>query len=211
MHALKKELHEPCQKGQLLNYLIEQSKLILLNDGTSACLTAPGEDGVSYAILKGLRRDIQSKISEMLNEVFLTEPIPERWRNTEIKPILKQKANPITPESKRPISLMNVNLKLINSVIKDRLIEIIEIEKLFPRLSFGFRKNCSSVTCVTYLVNQIKTYQNLGRISVGVFLDMSQAFDSVGMQILVETLHKMSIPNKIVSWLHTYQKTGISF
>lgn len=166
--------------------------------------SAPGEDGVSYAILQKLRSDIQCKISEMLNEVFMTEHIPDKWRNTEVKPIPKQKGNPSSPDSKRPISLMNVNLKLINAVVKDRLNEIIEIENVLPRLSFGFRKHCSSVTCVAYLVNQIKTLKNRGKISVGVFLDMSHAFDSVQTQILINTLSKLSIPNKIVSWLFTY-------
>lgn len=52
--------------------------------------STPGEDGMSYGILKQLRPDMQIK-SEMLNEVFVTEKTLERWRTTLIKPIPKNK------------------------------------------------------------------------------------------------------------------------
>lgn len=166
--------------------------------------SAPGEDGMSYGILKGLRLDMQFKVCEMLNEVFVTERIPERWRTTLIKPIPKQKGDPLNPTSSRPIALMNVNLKLINSVINTRLSEIAEIEKLHPPNSFGFRKNCSAQSCVNFVVNRIKEVQQDGKHPVVVFLDMSQAFDSVNLQKLLNSLQKLEIPNKLISWLHTY-------
>ena len=40
--------------------------------------SAPGEDGMSYGIMKNLKPGMQVKVCEMLNEVFVTENIPER-------------------------------------------------------------------------------------------------------------------------------------
>ncbi|XP_065091068.1 uncharacterized protein LOC135712034 [Ochlerotatus camptorhynchus] len=166
--------------------------------------SAPGEDGMSYGILKNLRLDMQVKVCEMLNEVFVSEVIPERWRTTQIKPIPKNKGDPLNPGSNRPIALMNINLKLINSVINSRLADIAEIENLHPPRSFGFRKHRSAQSCVNYVVNKVKDAQLAKKDTVVVFLDLSQAFDCVNLQTLLNTLKTLSIPNKIISWLHTY-------
>lgn len=99
---------------------------------------------------------------------------------------------------------MNVWLKLINSAVKGRINEIVETENLLPAAFFGFRKNCSSVTCVNYFVNKITDSQAAGLQSVGIFIDVSQALDSVDSGLLLKTLAALNIPNKIVSWIHTY-------
>lgn len=57
---------------------------ILRNLAKRKTHSAPGRDGMSYAILKQLRPDIQGKICEMLNEVFVSENIPEKWMDTEV-------------------------------------------------------------------------------------------------------------------------------
>lgn len=166
--------------------------------------SAPGEDGVSYAMIKELHLGLQLKICEMLNQVFLSEEIPERWRKVKVKPIPKQSGDPRLPSSRRPIALMNVSLKLINSVVKDRLNEIVTTENLLPKLSFGFRKNCSASTCVNYVVNRIKEVKAEKGQVIGVFLDLSGAFDSVDLNILMSTLVAIGIPGKLISWMHAY-------
>ncbi|KAL9696086.1 hypothetical protein quinque_015371 [Culex quinquefasciatus] len=110
--------------------------------------SAPGGDGVSYAIIKGLDLGFQTKLCEMLNHVFVSEEIPERWRCVKVKPIPKQKVNRIK-EAKRE---------------KD------------------------------------PGYQ--------VFLDLSGAFDSVDLNILMKTLVNLGIPGKLISWLFTYLSKG---
>lgn len=171
--------------------------------------SAPGEDGMSYRILKGLNLDMKAKVAEMLNEVFLTEEIPERWRKTRIKPIPKLNADPELVSSKRPISLMNVNLKIINAVVKERMEEIVEIKGVLPEGSFGFRKNRSASTCVNYVVNSVKEAKAAKLECLVTFLDISKAFDCVNTTKLLEILAKMGFPQKLVSWCHTFLKRRV--
>lgn len=171
--------------------------------------SAAGPDGISYAILKQLRPEILGKVCEILNDVFVTEQIPEKWRNTEVRAIPKPNKDPNLPSSLRPICLQNVCIKLINGAIKDRIAEITEVENLLPKNSFGFRKNCSATTCVNYLVNRIYEAQGKGLVTVAVFMDMSQAFDSVNTQTLLNQLASVGIPKKIVSWLQTYLRRRV--
>ncbi|XP_058811031.1 uncharacterized protein LOC131675919 [Topomyia yanbarensis] len=56
--------------------------------------SVPGENKISYDMLKQLTPEMQMKICEMLSRVFVTEKIAERWRRTEIRPIEKKKYRP---------------------------------------------------------------------------------------------------------------------
>lgn len=166
--------------------------------------SAPGEDKISYDIIKQLSLGMQLKIAEMLSRVFVTEEIPERWRVTEVRPIPKKGANPNLPNSWRPIALMNVELKLINSVVKDRLAAIADINGLIPELSFGFRKHVSAVTCVNYVVNAVCEAKEYNQEVIVAFLDVKMAYDSVNTTKLLQILASQGIPEKLTSWLYEY-------
>ncbi|KAL1395836.1 hypothetical protein pipiens_010953 [Culex pipiens pipiens] len=171
--------------------------------------SAPGENQVSYDIIKQLPLGLQLKFAEMLSRVFATENIPERWRITEVRPIPKKGANPNLPNSWRPIALMNIEIKLINSVVKDRLAAIAELNGLIPDLSFGFRKNVSSVTCVNYVVNAVREAKEYNNEVIVAFLDVKMAYDTVNTTKLLQILAGLGIPEKLTSWLYEYLRCRV--
>ncbi|KAL9692690.1 hypothetical protein quinque_000037 [Culex quinquefasciatus] len=79
--------------------------------------SAPGENKISYDVLRQLPLDLQLKISEMLSRVFVSGEIPPRWRITDVKPIPKKNADPELPNSRRPIALMNVEIKSASTCV----------------------------------------------------------------------------------------------
>lgn len=166
--------------------------------------SAPGENKISYDVLRQHPLDLQLKISEMLSRVFVSGEIPPRWRITDVKPIPKKNADPELPNSRRPIALMNVEIKLINAAVKNRLVEIAEINNLIPELSFGFRKNRSASTCVAYVVNSVHEVKENNEEVIVAFLDVKMAYDSVNTGKLLQILAEMGIPRKLVAWLYEY-------
>lgn len=166
--------------------------------------SAPGVNRISYKLLQKMDFNFQVKICEMLSKVYQAKVLPDTWRLTEVRPIPKKGADPDRPNSRRPIALMNVELKLINAVVKDRLNQIAEAKKIIPDRSFGFRKRMSSTTCVNYVVNAIKEVQDSGREVMVAFLDVSMAYDSVRTDLLLETLARYKVPQQILTWLHEY-------
>lgn len=69
-------------------------------------------------------------------------------KTIKIVAIPKPGKNPETVEGVRPISLMNCELKLLNSAILKRLEEFLEEKGTLLALSFGFRKRMSTITCL---------------------------------------------------------------
>lgn len=228
----RKRLEIPLEEGkQFMNYYFEDKlKPVLFPRGSTESLlegyemgikggefakvlkgkknhSAPGVTGISYDILKQLNLGMQDKIWEMLSRIFVSENIPEEWRVAEVRPIPKKDRNYHQPSDRRPIALLNVEIKLINGAVKNRLSEIAEIKGLIPELSFGFQKHRSASTCVAYVVNKIHEAKEQNQEVIVTFIDVSMAYDSVDTSILLETLVKMGVPQKIVSWLYEYLRS----
>lgn len=87
---------------------------------------------------------------------------------------------------------MNFCIKLVNSAVNGRPIEIAEILDLNPPLSFGFHKNFSTQSCVNYTVNKVRDIQLNEGHPIVIFLDISQAFDSVNLQKLIVNLQNLT-------------------
>lgn len=106
----------------------------------------------------------------------------------------------------KPIALIDVEIKLINSAIKNRLVEIATIKNMIPELSFGFKKHVSASTCVNYVVNSVHMAKEYEKEVFVVFLDVSMAYDSVSTSSLLRILADLGVPEKNVSWLYEYLK-----
>lgn len=166
--------------------------------------SAPGADNISFRILKNLRIDILIEICNQLNRVWQTKNIPDRWRNNKLILITKPNKDPHDVTSKRGIMLMNVFLKIINTVVKNRLYQWAEHNRIFPKLSFGFRKGHSAISCVNFVVNTLKEAkaENIGAIVI--FLDLTKAFDKVNGQTLLNKLAEQGAPADIIDWYEAF-------
>ena len=73
-------------------------------------------------------------------------------------------------------------------MLYNRIIDFVNrFEILYP-FQFGFRKNHSTVFSLTYMINKIATSIDHNEITVGIFLHLSKAFDTLDHQILFSRL-----------------------
>lgn len=83
----------------------------------------------------------------------------------------------------------------------NRLIEFANSHDIFYQLQFGFRKNYSTALSLIYLVNKIATSIDQNKITAGVFLDLSKAFDTLDHKILFDKLEHYGICGLALQWL----------
>ena len=69
---------------------------------------------------------------------------------------------------------------------------------------FGFRKSHSTNQAIISLFEKVNNAMDSGKISIGVFLDLRQAFDTVDHCILLDKLYKYGSRGTLWDWYKSY-------
>ena len=75
---------------------------------------------------------------------------------------------------------------------------------LFHEKQFGFQASNSTEHVVIQLISQILDAFNENKYTLGIFIDLSKAFDTVDHNILLKKLDMYGIKGKNLKWFHSY-------
>ena len=152
---------------------------------------AAGGDTVLIEMLDELPRTGKLWLYHIVRRSLSTGSIPCNWRHSRICPILKPGKPPAFVTSYRPISLNSVIAKLCERVVAERLRH--HLERLLHGSQFAFRRGRSTVDAIHAAVESILRHANTWELlargrSVGLFYDLTQAFDMVQHDLLLRKL-----------------------
>ena len=85
-----------------------------------------------------------------------------------------------------------------------RLIKFIEKTKLLTHSQYGFRENRSTEHAVIELVDKVSKAIDKGEYTIGIFLDLSKAFDTINHKILTQKLEHYGIRGITQLWFKDY-------
>ncbi|KAJ0169404.1 hypothetical protein K1T71_014991 [Dendrolimus kikuchii] len=165
--------------------------------------SSPGIDSIPYSFITKSTEPIKLFFLKLINIIFETGYIPHSWKTQIIIPILKPGKDPLDPNSYRPIALSSVLAKIMEMLIKNRLEWIVENQGILPHSQFGFRRGLGTLDSLSLLVTDIRTAFSRNEHVIGVFLDISSAYDNVNLSILRHKMLQLSIPEKIVNFIYS--------
>ena len=84
----------------------------------------------------------------------------------------------------RPISLLPSFSKILEKLVYNRFIDYISKYKIPSDNQFGFRKHHSTEYPLVLLYDKISSAIDSNEATVGIFIDLCKAFDTVNHQIL---------------------------
>ena len=114
---------------------------------------SPGVDGIPPKLLK----EIVEQISTPLEKVFnLSE-----WKEANITPLFK-KGSRNKPYNYRPVSLTSVVCKLLETLIRDHMVEFLVKHKLINTSPHGFLKARSCLTNLLCFLEEITKWVDDG-------------------------------------------------
>lgn len=162
-----------------------------------------GFDLIKGDVLKQLPYHGFVRLTTIMNAVLTHKYIPTCWKVAEIVMVQKPGKNPHDPKSYRPISLLPVIGKLFEKLFCKRLESIVSTRHIIPNHQFGFRKKHSTIEQVHRVTDTIeKAFENK-KVCSAVFLDISQAFDGVWHNGLINKL-RMLLPENYSDILTSY-------
>ena len=94
--------------------------------------------------------------------------------------------------------------KILEKLMYNRILSFINKHKLLFEYQFGFREKHGTDIALIVLLDKIMSSINDGEIVLGVFLDLSKAFDTVNHDILLKKLHKYGIRGVVYDWFVSY-------
>ena len=86
----------------------------------------------------------------------------------------------------------------------NRIYKHIENNNLLFDKQFGFKLNNSTEHVILQLVNDISSSFERREYTLGIFVDLSKAFDTVDHEILISKLEYYGIKSKTLKWLKSY-------
>ena len=164
---------------------------------------APGHDNIPVLVIKKSFSEISEPLLYIINLSLAKGVFPDKLKTAKVVPIYKANDSELF-NNYRPISLLSHFSKFFERVMYNRLIEFVERFEILYSHQFGFRKNHSTSLALTHLINKIASAIDQNEVTVGIFLDLSKAFDTLDHEILFSKLKHYGIDGIALQWIKSY-------
>ena len=166
--------------------------------------SAPGPDGMAVIFLKKTRL-ISAKILKVIFEKSLdTGIVPSQWKTANITPIFKNSGSKSDSSKYRPVSLTCVGGKIMESLLKDMIVEHLQTNNLINPSQHGFMPHKSCTTNLLEFLEIVTKLFDEGKSVDLMYLDFSKAFDKVPRKRLILKIKAHGIKGKLLAWIDSW-------
>ncbi len=165
--------------------------------------SAAGPDKIGPRLLQELKAQVAPALAAIYNASLREGQVPEDWRTANVTPIFKKGAK-ADPGNYRPVSLTSVCGKLLERIIKDKIMQHLTEHDLILPSQHSFMPSRS---CVTNLLEFFETVTDI--VDGGcpfdiVFLDFAKAFDKVPTAPLLAKLQALGVTGVMLDWIRSW-------
>jgi hypothetical protein len=166
---------------------------------------SPGPDTIPFEFFKQMNDSQKADLLCFYNYIWNTG-LPHQWRDAIVIPIPKPGKCATNAESYRPIALTNCVCKIMERMVNWRLQAFLESGKLLNNCQSGFRAYHSTSDALVRLENSVKTSFIKGQFCIAVFLDITQAFDTVWHCGLIQKLYNLGLAGNLPHFISSFIK-----
>ena len=171
-----------------------------------------GPDNISPKLLKLAGDAIVPSLLSLFRLSLNTSRVFTSWKTARLTPVYK-KDDETDCCNYRPISLLSVPSKILESVVNDTIVRhVYKANNLVTDKQWAYRAGFSTELLLTHLTETWRKAVDEGLVVAGAFIDFKKAFDSVSHPILEMKLERdFGISGPLLDWLKSYLKERQQF
>ena len=165
---------------------------------------AAGPDGLKPVVFKYLPQNAIDTLTIIFKACAALAHTPKVWRDTRVIFLPKPgKDDYDIGKSYRPISLSNFPLKALERLAVWKMDEDLTYEPIHHK-QHGFTKGKCTESAISDTADYIEKHIFQGEHCLGVFLDISSAFDSISIDHIKQCLLAHNGDPELVEWYYSY-------
>ena len=210
---LAAKINDPNNNVDVLDYIVEDvAHSMFLSPATETEIVnivhkfknkMSGYDEINMFLVKNVIEYIAGPLTHICNLSFLTGVFPNRMKLAKVIPIFKA-GNKNVFGNYRPISLLTQFSKILEKLFCERLVTFLHTNNTLSHGQYGFRRNLSTSYALIELNELITDSIDQGNYSIGLFVDLRKAFDTIDHNILTKKLLKYGIRGIVLDWVKDY-------
>ena len=164
---------------------------------------SPGPDKVHPRILKLLSGTLAKPLSIIFNATLRTGILPDDWKRAHVSAVFK-KGEKKCPNNYRPISLTCIVCKVLESLIRDAIVDHMIRNDLFSPRQYGFIPGRSTSLQLLKMLDAVtNAIDNNNQVDI-IYMDFMKAFDRVPHRRLIEKVKSYGIDGCILRWIDSF-------
>ena len=165
--------------------------------------SAPGPDKVWARVLHDLADALAHPLAIVFTRCMEEGVVPPDWKRANVTPIFKSGSKG-SPGNYRPVSLTSIVCKVMESCIRDGIVDFLAEHELLRMSQHGFTRRRSTLTNLLEYLEELNRLVDQGIAMDVVYLDFSKAFDKVPIRRLLSKCEGLGISGKVLGWIEEW-------
>ena len=175
---------------------------------------SPGPDRIHPCVLKECALELAGPLTTLFQASLMEGELPEEWKEAVVTPVFK-KGSRSDVGNYRPVSLTSICCKVMERIIRKRLIQHMLENKFLSENQHGFLQGRSCTTQLLRVVDKLTEIMDQGGAVDMVYLDFAKAFDTVSHRRLLIKLEGYGVRDEVLRWIEKFlvgrrQRVGVA-
>ena len=186
-----------------LNYLLITTDMVKNKLLKIKVNKSPGPDQIHPRVLHETTSSIIEPLTIIFNTSIQTKKLPSEWKEANVSAIYK-KGNKSLPNNYRPVSLTAIICKILESIVRDQVINHMKQNKLFSANQFGFITGRSTMLQLLKVLDIWTQILDQGGTIDVIYCDFMKAFDKVPHRRLIHKVKQYGITGNTLGWIENF-------
>uniref|UniRef100_A0A670JHB3 Reverse transcriptase domain-containing protein n=1 Tax=Podarcis muralis TaxID=64176 RepID=A0A670JHB3_PODMU len=158
---------------------------------------APGPDRLSAKYYKTLKEWLIQPLADVCNNILRGEKAPETWKDASITLIPKLEHDRSDVKNYRPISLLNVDYKILANILANRLKKVLTEYIHKDQAGFHGRHMKDNIRNITDILERLEAKRNCKVLLM--FIDAEKVFDNISWLFMERNLERIEVGQELLN------------